>query len=345
MQAANDLKVTGFGQRTRAALRRNRSAESKSVLPYSMYKDVVGPDLVSHLNALTVLHHSEQLVQEPPSKTDRELFVVLRDQLAVVKSLVAVLWSGPLSDYAEVFIDYDNVPIPFCPMYPEARDLIGGGQVVLPQPLSKIVGRVKGQLQDTPIMRASLECLPILAPTDLQNLRDIGETFKSQAGYRQDETLWEWQTRVHQLVAAAQAEVPVAMLFLNALIHSIVSCLVSLAVWDHDLASSDVISAEPWGRRTLGKEPPDTLAKCPEDTMPYGVDIPDGYSLDLVPKPELMLLPMETSVRLHREKEFCGIAIVKGARLSWGRDEDVEVGLTMVRLSAYEVSVDARGLP
>ena len=124
VQAANDLKVTGFGQRTRAALRRNRSAESNSVLPYSMYKDVMGPDLVRHLNALTLLLSSGEQVQDPPSKPDRELFAALRDQLAVVKTLVAFMWAGSLSDHARVFVDYDNVPIPFCPMYPDARDLI-----------------------------------------------------------------------------------------------------------------------------------------------------------------------------------------------------------------------------
>ena len=80
--------------------------------------------------------------------------------------------------------------------------------------------------------------------------------------------------------------------------------------------------------------------------MPYGPNIPNGYILSLVPQqPELMLLPMETSVGLCQEGEFGGIGIVKGASLSWRRGEDGEVGLTMVRLSAYEVSVGARGVP
>ena len=160
VQAANDLKVTGFGQRTRAALRRNRSAESNSVLPYSMFKDVVGPDLVRHLNALTLLFNSEQPLQtSSPSRADEELFVALRDQLAVVRNLVAELWSDPLNDHAKAFIDYDNVPIPFCPMYPDARDLTRSNPAALPQPLAKIVHRIRNQVQETPIMRESLECL------------------------------------------------------------------------------------------------------------------------------------------------------------------------------------------
>ena len=55
------------------------------MLPYSMYKDVMGPDLVRHLNALTLLLNSGEHVQNPPSKPDRELFAALRDQLAVVE--------------------------------------------------------------------------------------------------------------------------------------------------------------------------------------------------------------------------------------------------------------------
>ena len=91
------------------------------MLPYSMFKDVVGPDLVRHLNALTLLFNSEQPLQtSSPSRADEELFVALRDQLAVVRNLVAELWSDPLNDHAKAFIDYDNVPIPFCPMYPDA---------------------------------------------------------------------------------------------------------------------------------------------------------------------------------------------------------------------------------
>ena len=97
IQAANDLKVTGFGQRTRAALRQNRSAESQSVLPYSAYKDVIGPDLVSHLNAFTVLLNAEQPFEtSPPSGVDQQLIIALRDQLDVVRWLVAELWPDPL---------------------------------------------------------------------------------------------------------------------------------------------------------------------------------------------------------------------------------------------------------
>ena len=152
---------------------------------------------------------------------------------------------------------------------------------------------------------------------------------------------------MHQLVAVAQTDVPVAVLLSNALIHSVISSVVSLAVWDHELASSEVLSTMPWGRHAVGGEPPDrdAIDEGPDDMRPYGPDIPDGFGLRLVPNSELMLLPMETSVRLHDQGGFCGVAIAKGASLSWRRGEEIEVGLTMVRLSAYEVDVDARGLP
>ena len=344
VQAANDLKVTGFGQRTRAALRRNRSAESNSVLPYSMYKDVVGPDLVRHLNALTLLLNSGQHVQNPPSKPDRELFAALRDQLAVVKLLVAFMWTESSNDHAKAFVDYDNVPIPFCPMYPDARDLIGRHPEALPQPLSKISDRLRNALQDTPIMRDAQECFSSLTSRDLRDLKHRSEGFKSQSGYRQGETLLEWQTRVHLLVAAAQAELPHAIPLLNSLIHSTISSVVSLAVWDHELASSEVISTEPWGKSALQSEPQEDHLDADhlDESRPYGPDIPDGFSLSLTPNPELMLLPIESSVRLIQEGSSRGVAIVKGASISWSRGEDMEVGLTMVRLSAYEPSMTDR---
>lgn len=347
VQAANDLRVTGFGQRTRAALRRNRSAESNSVLPYSMYKDVVGPDLVRHLNALTLLLNSGQHIQKPPSQPDRELFVALRDQLIVVQILVALMWTGLPRDHAKVFVDYDNVPIPFCPLYPDARDLLDSSLDVLPQPLTKISGRLRQALQDTPIMRDSLACSTSITSSDLQYLKQVRDNFKAQVAYQHGETLLEWRTRAFELVAAAQTETPVALILLNSLIHGIVSSVVNLAVWDQQLAYGDIISSTSWGRNAL---PADSLGDrhradySDENSMPYGTDIPDGYTLRLIPKPELILLPMETSVRLHQHERFCGIAIAKGASFSWSRDEDTEVGLTVVRLSAYEACVADRGL-
>ena len=348
VQAANDLKITGFGQRTRAALRRNRDAESNSVLPYSMFKDVVGPDLVRHLNALTLLLNSDQPVHtSSPSRADEELLIALRDQLAVVKSLVAFVWPDPLSEYARAFIDYDNIPIPFCPMYPDARDLISQSSATLPHPLAKIVGRLRDQVQNTPIIKESVGFLSDLRSSDLRNLEAIRKNFQLQASYQPAETFLEWQSRVHQLVATAQADVPGAVLLSNALIHSVISSVVSLAVWDRELASSEVLSTTPWGRHAVDGESPHEpiIDEGSDNTQPYGPDIPDGVILRLVPNSELILLPMETSIRLQDHETFRGVAVAKGASMSWRRGEEMQVELTMVRLSGYEVSVADRDLP
>ena len=252
------------------------------------------------------------------------------------------MWAGSPSDHAKVFVDYDNVPIPFCPMYPDARDLIDSHPGALPQPLSKICDRLRNALQDTSIMRDAHESFSSLTSNELRDLEARYEDFKSLAGYRQGETLLEWQTRVHLLVAAAQTELPVAIPLSNSLIHSTISSMVSLAVWDHELASSEVISTEPWGRHVLESEPQaDHLGTDRQDeTWPYGPDVPNGFSLSLVPNPELMLLPIESSVSLLQDRSFRGVAIAKGASISWSRGEDMEVGLTMVRLLCLRAFYD-----
>ena len=353
-QSANDLKITGFGQRTRAALRRNRSAESQSVLPYSAYKDVIGPDLVRHLNALTVLLNAEQpFATSPPSGVDQQLIVALRDQLAVVRQMVANMWPAPLHPHAGVFLDYDNVPIPFCPMYPDARDLINSNPAALPQPLTKVVENLRDAVANTPIMRESLECASDLTSTDIQHLQATRENFRSQVVYQRGETLQEWWMRAYRLVATAQSGVPMPLLLANALIHSVVSAVVSLAVWDHKLGSSEVISATPWGRHASEEEPDSNdSGEDADDTLPYGPDIPDGFSICLGNdvEPELILLPMETAVRLLDARAFSGVAISKGAGLSASRDDVSQplvttIDMTVVRLSSYEVSVADRGLP
>ena len=194
-------------------------------------------------------------------------------------------------------------------------------------------------------MRDAQESFSSLTSNELRDLETRHEDFKSEAGYRQGETLLEWQTRVHVLIAAAQAELPVAIPLSNWLIHSTISSVVSLAVWDHELASNEVISTQPWGKCALQSEPQEDHLDDDhrDEARPYGPDIPDGFSLSLMPNPELMLLPIESSVRLLQDKSFRGVAIVKGASISWSRGEDMEVGLTTVRLSAYEPSATDRG--
>ena len=258
-QAANDLKVTGFGQRTRAALRRNRSAESNSVLPYSMFKDV-GALIWSGISMPSLFYSTQ-------SSLFRHHHLAERMRSCLSPCVTNLQWYGiwsrncgliRLTTTPRLFIDYDNVPIPFCPMYPDARDLIRSNPAALPQPLAKIVQRIRNQVQETPIMRESLDCLSDLTSTDLQNLEDTRKNFTSQAVYQRGETLLEWEVRVHQTRrCCSDGRAGKLVLLSNTLIHSVISSVVSLAVWDHELASSEVQSTMPWGRHAVGGEPPD----------------------------------------------------------------------------------------
>ena len=143
-QAANDLKVSGFGQRTRAALRRNRAAGDETVLPDHTFRSTCGPDLVRQFNALFLLRAVGNPFGNQPHDVDRELFLALQDSLQVARQMVAYVWAGPLSDVATAFVDNDNLPVPFCPMYPDARDLVTDGATALPRQLTKIIDRIKG---------------------------------------------------------------------------------------------------------------------------------------------------------------------------------------------------------
>ena len=334
-QAANDLKVTGFGQHTRAILRRNRAANDKTILPHASYKDVMGPDLVRDLNALFLMH-SETPNPLALTRLDQELIAVLNGQLDVARAIVATLWAGPLSECAGLFLDYDNVPVPFCPMYPSARDLIGMSQITLPQPLTKIVQRLREQIGRVESMEASLTRLPDLTPTYLRHLRTTKENFITQSAYQQGETIGGWQERVHRLIADARSAIPAPLIQLNRLIHVTVLCAVSLAVWDYNITVDDVLSCDQWGIATMPESSPD--AEQPNqtrDAWPYGPEIPNGYELR-TGTTNLTLLPFDACVRLQAEGKLRSIAIVIGASISWSRGQDIDARLRIAEFSSYE---------
>ena len=334
-QAANDLKVTRFGQQTRAVLRRNRAANENTILPYASYKGVMGPDLVRDLNALFLM----RLDRTDPltlTRLDHELLASLNVQLDVAKAVVARLWTGPLADCAGLFLDYDNVPIPFCPMYPNARDLIGDSQIALPQPLTKIVERLRNQIARTSPMRECLTLLPDLTPAYLDQLKTTQESFAAQSVANQGEPAVEWQERVHRLIADARADTPTPLLQLNRLIHVTVLCAVSLAIWDHTITPDDVLSCGPWGIDTpretsLDADQPDE----PGDAWPYGPEIPSGYELRTEPT-NLVLLPFDACVRLQVEGKLRSIAVVVGSSISWQRGQDVDARLSIAEFLSYE---------
>ena len=337
-QAANDLKVTGFGQRTRATLRRNQSAGCQTILPHASYKDVVGPDLVRELNALHLMMNSERPNALTLTRLDRELVAVLDGQLETVRAIVATLWSGPLGDCAVLFLDYDNVPIPFCPMYPDARDLISDSHTVLPPPLMKTVLRLKDEIEKTEAMKESLEHLPDISQSMLQHLKSKKEGFVKAAKCRHGETIGDWQERIHDLISEGRSVIPPSLVQLNRLIHITVLCAVSLAVWDYTITTEDVSSCARWGLDTIPTQA-DYESETPiepEHIWPYGPEIPSGYELRIV-NTDLMFLPFDTCLRLQAQGNLRGIAIAIGESMSWRQGQDIDSRLRIAEYSSYEL--------
>ena len=94
IQVVNDLRVSGFGQRARAALRRNRAAGEMTILPEYTLRGLSGPDLVRHLNALVLMHQAKSRIENQFHGVDHELLSVLQQPLDTARQLVAGLWAG-----------------------------------------------------------------------------------------------------------------------------------------------------------------------------------------------------------------------------------------------------------
>lgn len=322
-------------------LRRNRVAAESSILPHAAYKDMIGPDLVRELNAL---HIPMGLTNPNPStltRLDRELISVISTQLDVARAVVAALWSGSLSECAALFLDHDNVPAPFCPMYPNARDCIPSSHAMLPHSLTKIVERLRHEIERTESMQQSLTLSSQFTPSFLQKLATMKEQFAHKAVYRQGETIGDWQKRIHRLIDEGRSIVPPSLVQLNRLIHISVLCVVSLAVWDYKITTDDVLSCAPWG---AGKSPRSSSAvaatneqpAATEDTgLSYGPAIPNGYELR-IGTTGLILLPFDTCIQLHENGKLRGIALVIGASLCFDRDEGYDSRLRIVEFSSYE---------
>ena len=253
-QAANDLKVSGFGQRTRAALRRNRAAGDKTLLPDHMFKDIPGPDLVRQLNALFF----KQILGNPPDNhprdVDRELLRALQDSLHLARQMVASIWAGTRSDAAMAFVDNDNIPVPFCPMYPDARDLVPNGATGLPHQLAKIIDRVRIEIERTPVWVCAAQCMSEVGSEEFQALRAAKDEFRTQISARQGETAAQWCERASDILATAKADVPAVLLSANRLVTTSVSAMISLGIWDYEIAHEDILECLP---RALGDHYPD----------------------------------------------------------------------------------------
>ena len=338
-QAADDLKITAFGQRVRATLRRNRQAASSAILPHASYKDVAGPDLVRELNALYLLVAAEDSNLPAPSRLDRELVDLLNDHIDIARGLVAFLWDDALHDCASLFIDYDNVPIPLCPMYCNARELIGTTDAALPRPLVQIIERLKTELAQSPLVQASLDHADDMTSAQIQCFQATKRRFTEESPYRQGETVADWGDRLQDLIQDGRSAVPPALLALNQLIHLTVMCLVSLAVWDNRACPDDISSCQPAGGGDWGA-PIDssTDEPGPGHARPGRQAIPDGYELT-VSSVDLMLLPLDAAIRLYDDARLRSIAVAKGASISWERDNDIDARLIVTPFATYETTL------
>ena len=339
-QAADDLKVTAFGQRIRATLRRNRAAADSAALPHASYKDVVGPDLVRELNALCLLVASDTPHLPAPSRLDRELVGLLNNHIDIARAIVACLWDGPLNDCATLFLDYDNVPVPLCPMYWNARDLIGNTDVAFPRPLTQIVERLKTELAESPLMLASLDHLDGVPSTYLQHLQVKKRRFIQESPYQQGETVGDWRDRLQALIQDGRSEVPPALLALNQLIHVTVMCLVSLAVWGNRACPDDVSSCQPSVAEAAPAAPDDDTEDKPDvdHARPPRPGIPDSYELT-VSSIDLMLLPLDAAIRLYDDARLRSIAVVKGASISGAGGKIVDARLRITPFASYETKL------
>lgn len=335
-QLAADLKVAGLGQRARAALRRNQGAGDDTFLPHAMFKDVPGPDLVRHANAAFLAGLMKPRGELRFGSADDQLLAVLQRQLEEVRRFVARLWDGPLAQVAAAFVDYDNLPVPFCPMYPNSRELLAS-DLTLPLQLERILGRLREALYRTEALTAAMEQSAAAAPDLITRLAESKKMLLPDLQAQPPESLRQWNQRASRLVAGARDDVPPALLAANNLINATVGSLVSLAVWDHSLSHSDVLNSTQWPDDTDDRpsEPvddPDTQSDAEGLALP---PLPRGYRLQIGFNPALFA-PMDSAIQLQCREQRKGIAILKGLSMSWSQGGEVDCTLDVVRLADYE---------
>ena len=330
-QGANDLKVTGFGQRTRAALRRNRDAGEDTLLPSYQNNSIPAPDLIRHLNAL-ILHLQGGMQVTQLANRDRDLLLALRDSLIVVTRLVASVWPKGMRQVATSFIDYDDLPAPFCIMYPDTRSQTEDIATSLPTQTNKIIDRIRAEIERTPICKLAYKLAEAIDPSDLDRLRDARASYRTESQYREDETLGQWKERCYRLIEDEREDVPKELPLLNRLIHTSISTLVSLAIWDYQITPNEIIESE-----ALDAYIPDYDASS---SQPHGPELPEGFNLSTVPSLDLILMPLDSALRVKHEGRLAGIIVVKGASLHWEEGGEMDTTLNVVRLSAFESHTD-----
>ena len=331
---AADLKVAGMGQRTRAALRRNQDANDDTFLPYAKFKDIPGPDLVRHQNAAFIAGLAKTGGELHFGSADDQLVAVMQKQLVEVRRFVARLWDGPLTHIAAAFVDYDNLPVPFCPMYPNARELLGD-DLTLPHQLERILEQLREVLYRTEALTAALEHSAAADPDVIARLAAAKKAMTPKLQVQPPESVLQWNQRASRLIAAARNEVPPPLLVANNLINATVGSLVSLAVWNHSLSHDDVLGSACWPDAERSTENEDDSHDQNEAMGFVLPPLPRGHRLQIKFNPALFA-PMDTAIRLQHGEQRQGIVILKGLSMSWSQGEEVDFSLDVVRLADYE---------
>lgn len=315
VQAVNDLRVSGFGQRIRAALRRNRDAGEMTILPEYTLRDLNGPDLVRHLNALVLMSKAKSPIENEFHDVDHELLDVLQQPLDTARQLVAEFWRGPLLAVASAFIDDDNLPIPFCPMYPDARDLVDDNSISLPYSLVQIVEQLRAEVEKTRVWELATRYASGIASDHLHRLRAERDRFRARRMGQNGETFAQWQERARHLLAESKHDVPKPLLAMNRLVTTTVSAMVSLSVWNARIAHEDLLDYH---------------------SAVLSDDLPAGVVLSLARLPDSAVFNIDASFRITKRQKFMGIGTTKGMTFSWNRASGADLRLNVVRLSAYE---------
>ena len=178
-----------------------------------------------------------------------------------------------------------------------------------------IINRVKDEIEQTQTWTWAVQCASELEAEDVQTLHAVKKRFQDQAGGLQGETLNQWQERIHSLLAEAKSDVPEALLPMNRLVTASVAAMVSLSVWDHLIRQEDILECVP---------------------RSFEEDLPNGFDIRIAHLNHVALLALDSSFRLKNQGTFTGIGTTKGTRLSWSQGEELDIRLSVIRLSAYE---------
>ena len=314
--ASNDFKVSGLGQRVRAALRRNRSAGDQTVLPEYLSIDAPGPDLIRHLNALHLISLTDSPLEGQPGPGDRELIRALTESVQQVRQVVAYFWSGSLQEIAPVFADDDCLPHPFSPTYPESRALVGTDEFDLPKQLASVIDKLKRQIVQTSIWAEAARYANNLDGDKLDELRAAKLENQENVSPLGGETIGQWGDRLQSALESAKKDVPTEFLAANRLVWATVDALISLATWGREFEREDISDIS---------------------QLDFGPDLPKGFKVRIARIERVLpLMSLESSFRLNDEGMLAGIATTKGINLHGDKNSGTNIDLNVVRLSAYE---------